>query len=159
MACHADVVQMCMLSRGDDRMPCPTSSDRVCFLRSIMSYHTRYHTTVYAAQGPCGHATPYVVWSCVLPKGHMCMPFPMSSNCMCSPRAIIECHSDVVRSCVLSKGDDNMHARRYSTVCATHGRWWLAKTNVVLPCLLSKGNDGMRCPTLSDRLFCLLILV
>ena len=60
-----DVVRSCVLSKGDDNMPCPMSSRRMCCLMEIMACHTRCHPFVCATQGLCGHATLDVVRPCL----------------------------------------------------------------------------------------------
>ena len=80
---------------------------------------------------------PDIVRPCVLPKGDDVMPRPMSSDRMCSLKAMMACHA---RPCVLSKGDDGMqrltsfesvfsptavmscHSQCSLTVCTTQGR-------------------------------------
>ena len=50
--CHAtqDVLRLCMLLNGDDIMPHPTSFDRVCCPKAVMSCHAQRSLTVCAAQ-------------------------------------------------------------------------------------------------------------
>ena len=50
MACHARRCQPCVLPKGDDDNPRPTSFDRVCRPRATMACHARRHPTVCAAQ-------------------------------------------------------------------------------------------------------------
>ena len=67
------------------------------------------------------------------------MPRPTLFDRVCRPWAMMACHADVIRPCVLPKGDDGMprtisfdrvcctnavmscHARRHSTVRAVQG--------------------------------------
>ena len=88
-------------------MPCLTSFYRVCCPTAMMACHAR-HSTVCAA------------------KGDDVMQRPMLFNCVCCPKAVMSCHArrrptlrdaqrhrwhatpDVVRPCVLPKGDDGM---------------------------------------------------
>ena len=69
MACHArrnptvgaaqgpcehvapDVVLSCVFSKGDDNMARLTSSDRACFSREMITYHTQHSLKVYAVKG------------------------------------------------------------------------------------------------------------
>ena len=94
MACHAqrhstvcaaqrrcwhatpNFVGPCLLSKGDDGMPHPTSFDRVCCPKAVMSCHARRSPTVCAAQGQWCHAMPDVLRPCVLSKGGDVMPCP-----------------------------------------------------------------------------------
>ena len=115
-------------------MPRPTSSDRVCCPRAVMSCHNRRRPTVCAVQGRCFHATSDVVRPCVMPKGDDGMPSPTSSHHAYSPRAVISCQ-----------------ARHRLTVCAFHARLCHATPDIVRPCVLSKGGDGMPRPTSFDR--------
>ena len=77
---------------------------------------------------------------CVLPKGDISMPRPMSFNRVCCPKVMFACHVGVVRPFVLPKEDDGMprptsvdrvlfpkvvmacRARRRSTMCAVQRR-------------------------------------
>ena len=77
----------------DDDMPRPTSSNHVCCSRVVMACYTRHSPTVCAAQGPCGHATLYVIRSCVLSKGDDNIPCPTSSDRLCFLRAMMKCHT------------------------------------------------------------------
>ncbi|TMW93072.1 hypothetical protein EJD97_012229 [Solanum chilense] len=45
-----NIVLSCVLSKGDDNMPSPTSLDYVCFPRLMMACHTRLCPTVCAFQ-------------------------------------------------------------------------------------------------------------
>ena len=46
-----DNIQSCVLSKGDDNMPHPTSSDCLSFLRAMNSCHARRRPTTCEAQG------------------------------------------------------------------------------------------------------------
>ena len=114
----------------------------------------RWHATPDAVR-PCVlpkgddgmHATPDVVRPCVLPKGDDGMPRPTSLDRVCCPKAMMACHArrrstvcaakrrrwhatpDVVRPCVLPKGDDGMpRPTSFNRVCcpkmlmASHAR-------------------------------------
>ena len=78
-----NVIRPCVLSKGGDGMPRPTSFVRVCHQRAMMAYdarrrltlsatsrsmmacHARCRPTVYVAQRQRWHATPDVVQPCV----------------------------------------------------------------------------------------------
>ena len=49
--------------------------------------------TVCAVQRRLWHATPDVVQPCVLPKGNDGMPCPTPFDCVCCPKAVMECHA------------------------------------------------------------------
>ena len=51
-----DVVRLCFLSKCNDSMSRPTSSDHVCFPRAMMASHARRHLVVYIVQGRLWHA-------------------------------------------------------------------------------------------------------
>ena len=69
MACHAgrrsivfaihgllwhappDVVRSCVLPKGDNGMPHPTSFDRVCYPKTMMAFHARLRSIVFAIYG------------------------------------------------------------------------------------------------------------
>ena len=42
--------RVCVLSNGADNMPRLTSSCRVCFLREMITFHTKYSPTVLVVQ-------------------------------------------------------------------------------------------------------------
>ncbi|TMW80672.1 hypothetical protein EJD97_016943 [Solanum chilense] len=131
MACHVDVVPPCELLKGDDRivihnviqpcvqskgndyMPRPTSSNRVCFprakldvmadviqpcsdrswcLSAIMACYARRRSTICTIQGRRWHLMPEVVRLPMLPNGDDGMPHPTSSYRLCYPRARWEFH-------------------------------------------------------------------
>ena len=102
--CHVDVVRPNELAKVHEGMPREISSGRVCCAIAMMDYHVRHHWTMCAAKGPCGHATPDVVRSCVLSMGDDNMPRPRSSDRMCCLMYIMSCH-----------------ARRQYFMCATQG--------------------------------------
>ena len=152
------VVLPCMLSKGDDGMPCPTSSDRVCCPRAMMECHAP-------------------LLQCVSHKGNNDMPCLMSSDRMCYPRAMWACHGLRGPIVCVVQGDDNMphttssdrvcfpmammtfHARHRQTVYTAQRQWLHAKLDFLRPCVLPKNHAGMPCPTLSNPVFCLLNLV
>ena len=45
-----DVVQPCVLPKGDNGMPRPTSFDQLCYPKAMMACHARRSSTVCAAQ-------------------------------------------------------------------------------------------------------------
>ena len=114
-----DVVRPSVLSRGGNDMSRPTSFERVCCPKAVMS------------------SSPNVVLSCVLPKGDDGMPRPTSFDHVSCPKAVMACHAwrcstifavqglwlhatfNVIRPCVLPKR-----------------RWRNATPDVVLPCVL-----------------------
>ena len=114
-----DVIRSCIPSTGDDHMPCPTSS------------------------------------YCVLTKIYSRMPRPTLSGRVCCPTATWACHAlylptvcsvqgrwwhatpNVVRSCVLSKGNNVVPTRHRLFVCVIKKLWWHDTTNIVRPCMLS----------------------
>ena len=57
-------------------MSCPTSFDRVCCPKAVMSCHAQRSQTICAAQGRLFHASPDVVIPCLLSKGGYVMPHP-----------------------------------------------------------------------------------
>ena len=64
-----DVVQPCLRFKGYNGMACPTSFDRVCCPKAVMSCHAQRSQTVCAAQGRLFHASPDVIQvSDVMPR-------------------------------------------------------------------------------------------
>ena len=90
---------------------------------------------------------------CVLPKGDISMPRPMSFDRVCCPKVMFACHVGVVRPFVLPKEDDGMprptssdhvfcpkammacHALHRPTVSANPKAIMYATPDVVQPCL------------------------
>ena len=178
ITCHTwwhptpDVVRPCMLPKEHAGMPRPTLSNCVCSPKAMMACHAQCHLTVCVVQERWLHAKPDVVGFCLLPKCDDSRSRPTSSYRVCCPRAMMECHArrhlivcsiqrrwkkataDVIRSCILSKGDDDGHTLRCLTIFVVQ-RWWCHSSSyVVHQCVLSKGNDGMKRPTLSDHVCC-----
>ena len=112
----------------------PTSYDRVCCPKAMISCHAQCRSTVCASQMRWWHATPDVIQPCVLSKGSDVMPRPTSSDCVCCPRAVMACHARRCRPCVISKAVMSCHAR-----CCR-------------PCALYKCGDVMPRLTSFDRL-------
>ena len=148
------VVSPCVLSKGGDVMSRPTSFDRVCCPKAVMSCHARCCRL-------CEHS-----------KGGDVMTRPMSFDRVCFPKTRWHAMPDVVRPFVLLKGDDGMprptsfdrvcfpkevmecRARRRSTVCAVQRRCCHATPDVVRLCVLPKGSEVMPRPTSSYRMCC-----
>ena len=84
-----DILLSCVMSKGDDNMLRPTSSNRVFFPRDMITSHTRYSPTMYIVQGKWLHLTHVIVRLCMRPKGNYSIA-----------------KADIVWSCGLSKGDD-----------------------------------------------------
>ena len=126
-----------MLSKGNDRMPHPMSSDCVCFPREMMACNARCRLTMCASYGLYSHATLDIIQPCVIPKGNNGMSSPTSSRHLCYPMPM--------RSC---------HAQHHQTMCAIQRRLRHAKFNMVRPCLYFKGDDGLPCLPPSDCVCC-----
>uniref|UniRef100_A0A3Q7J7I9 Uncharacterized protein n=1 Tax=Solanum lycopersicum TaxID=4081 RepID=A0A3Q7J7I9_SOLLC len=137
-----DVVQACIRPKGDDSIE-------------------KRLLTVCACQEPRLHAMPDIVQPGVLAKVCEGMPREMLSKRVCCKIAMMDCHvrrqstacaaqmpfghatPDVFRSCVLSKGDDNL-PRLMSSDCMCCLMYTMA-------CLPSKGRTGMPRTTPYDR--------
>ena len=125
-----DVVWQCLLPKGHTGIPCLSSSYCVWSPKTTITWNIRHYSTVCDVQVIWLHATPGVVWPCVLPKGIDGMPRPTSSDGMWCPTEIIA-----------------RHAGHCQTDRAALGHWWHATPNVIRPCVLLKVNDGMSYPT------------
>ena len=75
MACHARHCRPCVLSKGHDGMPRPTSFDHVCYPKAMM------------------HATPDVVQPYVLPIGDNEMQRSTLFDRVFCPKAVMACHA------------------------------------------------------------------
>ena len=132
-----NVIWPYVLSKRDDCMPSPMSSDCVCFPSAMIACHARRHPTVCAAQGRWWNVTPDVIQSYVLSKGDDNMPRPTSSGRVYCLRAMMTCHT-----------------LRHLTIFVVQQWWCHSSSYVVHQCVLSKGNDSMKRPTLSDHVCC-----
>ena len=129
-----------------------TSSDRVFYPKEMMACHVGRHPTLS-----------------MLSNDDHGMPRPTSSDHMFIPIAMMACHARhiltlyaaqgrcwhatpaIVRSCVMSKGDDVMpRSMLYDHVRYLRARWH-AMPDVVRPCVLPKCEDGMKRPTSFDH--------
>ncbi|TMW88875.1 hypothetical protein EJD97_017963 [Solanum chilense] len=107
---HAQHRPTDVLPKGNDKMPCLMTTNRICFPLVMIVCHARLHLTVCAAQGgngmpgptcptmcaakgPWVHATPYVVLSCVLSKVDNNMPCQTSSDRVCFLWVMMACHT------------------------------------------------------------------
>ena len=70
-----DVVRPCVLPKGVDVIPRPTSFDRVCCPKAVMSCHARRILTVCASQRKDG------------------MPRSTSFDRVCCPKTVMACHA------------------------------------------------------------------
>ena len=125
----------CLLSKVNDGLPSPTSSDRMCWPSDIMSYQARRSLTVYAVQGWWWHDTPDVVPPCVLPKGEDVMSHQTSSDRVCCLMAMKACH-----------------VWRHPTPCVTQGPWRHSTPYVIRSFVLSKGYDNKQHSMSSDTI-------
>ena len=84
-----DVVRPCVLPKGGDVMPCPTSSDRV------LSYggDVMPCPTMCAVQERLSHDMPHVFLLWVQSKGGNGMPRQTSSDLVCYPTAVMACRT------------------------------------------------------------------
>ena len=105
----ANIIRVCVQSKGDDNMPRPTSFKCVCCPRAMMVCHAqRYATLSVLFKGKDGmlyrfDPTVYTVHEgmiafnarlCVLPKGDNIIVMPnFVQPCVCSPRLMITCHT------------------------------------------------------------------
>ena len=122
MLATPNIVRPCVLSKGGDIMPRPTSSDRVCCPRAMM------HATPDIADHVC---CPREVMSCharrcrlcVLSKGGDVMPGLTSFNCVCCTKAMNACHARCrLTVCAAQRAMKACHARRRLSVCAVQRR-------------------------------------
>ena len=98
------VVRSCVLSKGVDNKPRPMSSHRVCFLRAMMKHLAWCRPTMCAFQGQW--------WHC-----HAKCPTVSAAK-----RPWWDTMLNVVRLCVLSKGNDGMQCSMSSNgLCKTRG--------------------------------------
>ena len=123
-----------VLPKGNDVMRCLTSSNHMCFPRTMRSCHARCYPIVCASQGQCWLVMPDIVRPFMLSQGPCGHATP-----------------DVVRPCVLSKGDDSMsRLTSFDHVFYFRARW-NATPDVDRPCVLPKRDDGMTQRMSSDR--------
>lgn len=133
-----------LVSKGDDGLPCPTSFHCMCCLIVKMERQSWPHLTTCAAQWPCRHMMPDVVWSSVLSKGDDNMPRTTLSDYVYSPNEMMAFHAQRRPIVCLFQGRWwHYHNRHRPIVYGAQGRWWHATPNIIHSCVHSKGNDGM----------------
>ncbi|TMW85668.1 hypothetical protein EJD97_022738 [Solanum chilense] len=141
---------------------------------AMMACKIRCHPTVCAAQGSCGHTTPYVgddnitrpnvAQPCVQSKGNDNLQHPTLSDPICFTKAMMACHARRRRtSCIMSKGDDgkpcSMSSNRgdgcmlgpMPTLSVVQGRRLHVTPDVVRPLALPNGDEechAQRHPTM-----------
>uniref|UniRef100_A0A3Q7GPC6 Uncharacterized protein n=1 Tax=Solanum lycopersicum TaxID=4081 RepID=A0A3Q7GPC6_SOLLC len=103
-----DVYRPSVLSTGNDSIPCSMLFDRVCCLQAKIACHARRRPTNYVVQGQRCRITTDFIRPRVFPNSDDGVPHKTSSDRVCCPREMWACHANVSRSCVLSKGDDNI---------------------------------------------------
>ena len=101
----ADIIQPCVIPKGDYGMSSLTSSGHLRCPMPMRSYHARHHQTMCAIQRRLSHAKFNMVRPCLYFKGDDGLPCLPPSDCVCCPRAMMACH-----------------ARRFLTLCASQGR-------------------------------------
>ena len=132
-----------MLSKGDDGMPCPASSDRVCFPRDMRPCHALRRPTVCEVQRRWYYDTLDVFWPYVQSKVYDCMQCPTSSNRVCCWKAMMACHAWRRYRMWFLREMIAFQEWHCQTMCASLRQWWHAMPEVIRPCVLLKGNDGM----------------
>ncbi|TMW80321.1 hypothetical protein EJD97_021456 [Solanum chilense] len=136
-------------------MPCPTSSNRVCYPRAIMSKgedgmsrptlsdHVRCPMAIMTC-----HARRHLTGNDVIQR-------PTLSDRLCSARAIMSCHADLVRPCVWCPSAMMVfHTQRHPTMYAAQGPFGHSTPDVIIPLSQYKGDDCMPRSTLFDRVYC-----
>ena len=123
----------CLMTKVDDGLPSPTSSDCMCWPRAMMAYQVRCSLTVYVVQGWWWHDTPDVIPPYVLSKKEDVMSRETSSDCVCCLMAMKACH-----------------VWHHPTACVTQGPWRHSTPYVVRSCVLCKGYDNKPRPMSFD---------
>ena len=117
----------------------------------------------------CGDVMPCSTLTAVcVVQGRGCHATPDVTDRVCCPRAVMSCHAQHYRLCVLSKGSDVMPHPMLPYMCVVLGQryhstpditdrvccpWAVMSCNArrCQPCVLSKGDDVMPHPTSSNR--------
>ena len=86
-----DIIRPCMVSNRDDGMPRPRLSDRVCCPRAMMACHAQHLST-----------------RCMLSKSNDGIHARRILTMCIGQRTLLHATPDILRSCILSKGDDVM---------------------------------------------------
>ena len=141
-----NVIWPYVLSKRDDCMPSPMSSDFVCFPSAMIACHARRHPTVCAAQGRWWNATLDVIWLYVLSKGDEKKPRPTSSGRVYCLRAMMMATPYVVWPFLLSNDDDAIpHPMSFISVCCPKAMMaWNARRCPTM-CVVQE-RDGMPFP-------------
>ena len=106
MAWHARIIRLSMLSKGDDGMPHPTWFSLVCSPKAMMPCHVNIVRPCVISKGDACHVLRRSTG--VLPKDHMGMQRPSSSDRACYPSTMIECQFLRRSTCIFSKGNNGM---------------------------------------------------
>ena len=131
MVSNAHNVSQCVRHKSANGMPRPTSLSLVYSPKVMMGCHVTSFYYVLLKGDAC-HGRRCL--TSVLPKDHMGMQRPSSSDRACYPNTMMTCHVRRRLTCILSKGNDG------------------------IPCTISSvrecfiDNYGMSHPTLSDCL-------
>ena len=86
-----DIIRPWMVSNRDNSMPRPRLSDRVCCPRAMIACHARHHST-----------------RCMLSKSDDGIHARRILTMCIGQRTLLHATPDILRSCILSKGDDVM---------------------------------------------------
>ncbi|TMW85348.1 hypothetical protein EJD97_023288, partial [Solanum chilense] len=85
---------------------------------------------------------PNVVRWCVQSMVDDNIPRPTSSDCVCCPRAMMECHAQRFSTLsMLFKCDDGLPRRSCPTVCVVQGQRCHVTPDVIQPLVLPSGDD------------------
>ena len=98
-----DGIRPFLMPKRHAGMPCLTSSDRVWSPKMLIAWHAQCLLPLCAVQGIWLHATPDVIWPCVLSKGNDNKPHATSSDLKYCPWRWWHATLDVVRLCFLAK--------------------------------------------------------
>ena len=120
-----DVIRLCVLSKGHDRMWRPTSSYHMCSPRAIIA------------------TTSYVVRPYVFLKGYYGMLHQTLSDCVCILRMMMSCYARRRLTVCNRRAMMAFHARRHPTICDVQELHGHAKLDFVRSCVLFQSDDGM----------------
>lgn len=146
MVSNAHNVSQCVRHKSANGMPRPTSLSLVYSPKVMMGCHVTSFYYVLSKGDAC-HGRRCL--TSVLPKDHMGMQRPSSSDRACYPNTMMTCHVRRRLTCILSKGNDGIpctissvrecspqttmecHTRHCPIVDVLQGRRWHALRDTV----------------------------
>ena len=145
-----DVNPSCVLSKGNDGMPHPVSSNCMYYQRDMMECHARRCLTMFAVHGSLWKSMPNIIRPCVQSKDDDGMSYPTLSERVCCQTDMMTVHARC-RPTVCTVYDV-IHARHRPTVYVVKGILKHTTPYIARPCVQPKDDNDIRHSTFFNRL-------